>query len=74
MVGGGGGGGGGGGKGRGLPVPSLSASLHLDVKSPVVQVFQSPFPRQNSTSSLELRPFHVDSIALQEVFCELICT
>ena len=27
----------------------------------------------NFTSSLELRSFHVDSIALQEVFCELIC-
>ena len=56
------------------PVPSLSASLHLDVKSQVVQILQSPFPRQNSISSLELRPFHVGSTALQEVFCVLICT
>ena len=49
-------------------VPSLSTSLHLDVKSQVVQILQSPFPRQNATSSLELRSFHVGSIALQEVF------
>ena len=56
------------------PVPSLSASLHLDVNPLVVQIFQSPFLRQNSISSLEPRPFHVGSTALQEVFCELICT
>ena len=31
-------------------VPSLSSSLHLDVKSQVVQILQSPFPRQNSIS------------------------
>ena len=55
-------------------VPSLSAFLRLDVIPEAVQVFQSPFPRQNSTSSLELRSFHVDSIVLQDVFCELICT
>ena len=31
----------------------------------VVQIFQSPFSRQNSISSLELRPCHVDSFVLQ---------
>ena len=51
------------------PVPSLSALLHLDVKPQVVQIFQSPFPRQNSISSLQPRL----SRRLQ-VFCELICT
>ena len=54
--------------------PLLSASLHLNVKSQVVLIFQGPFPRQNSISSLELQSFHVDSIVLQVVFCELICT
>ena len=56
------------------PVPSLLASLHLDVKPLAVQIFQSPFPNQNFISSLGPRPFHVGSTALQEVFCELICT
>ena len=46
----------------------------LDVKPQVVQISQSPFPHQNSISSLEPRPFHVGSIVLQVVFCELICT
>ena len=32
------------------------------------------FLRQNSTSSLKLRSFHVGSIALPVVFSELICT
>ena len=54
--------------------PLLSAFPRLDVVPELVQVFQNPFPRQNSISSLELRSFHVDSIALQVVFCELICT
>ena len=57
-----------------LPESSLSASLHLDVKSQVVQIFKNPFPHQNSISLHKLRPFHVGSTALQEVFCELICT
>ena len=57
-----------------LPVPSPLASLHLDLKPQVVQIFQSPFPHQNSISSLEPRPVHVDSTSVQEVFCELICT
>ena len=56
------------------PVPSLPVSLHLDVKSQVVQTLRSSFPHQNSISSHELRPFHVGSTALQEVFSELICT
>ena len=42
------------------PVPSLSASLHLDVKSQVVQIFQSPFPRQNSTSFFFLMTNDID--------------
>ena len=56
------------------PVPSPLASLHLDVKPQAVQIFQSPCPHQNSISSLEPQPFDVGSTALQEVFCELICT
>ena len=53
--------------------PLLSAFLRLDLVPESVRVFQNPFPRQNSTSSLELQSFHVDSIVLQVVFCELIC-
>ena len=48
--------------------------LRLDVIPEEVQILQSPFPRQTSTSSLELRSFHVGSTTLQEVSCELICT
>ena len=36
------------------PVPSLSAFPRLDVVPELVRVFQNPFPRQNSISSLEL--------------------
>ena len=46
----------------------LSAFPRLDVVPELVRVFQCPFPRQNSTSCLELQSFHVDSIALQVVF------
>ena len=55
-------------------VPLLSAFPRLDVVPESVRVFRNPFLRQNSTSSLELRSFHVDSTAIQVVFCELICT
>ena len=60
--------------GESPPVSLLSTSLHLDVKPQVVQILQSPFPHPNSISSLEPRRFHVGISALQEVFCELICT
>ena len=55
-----------------LLVPLLL--LRLDVIPEAVQIFQSPFPHQNPVSSLEPRPFHGGSTALQEVSCELICT
>ena len=60
--------------GESPPVSLLSTSFHLDVKPQVVQILQSPFPHPNSISSLEPRRFHVGFSALQEVFCELICT
>ena len=46
-------------------MPLLSAFRGLDVVPELVRVFQNPFPRQNSSSSLERRSFHVDCIVLQ---------
>ena len=55
-------------------VQLLSAFPRLDAVPKLVRVFQNPFPRQNSNSCVELQSFHVDYIALQVVFCQLICT